>query len=261
MIKIIKNDLIYYQFNKWGIPNCFTTKHGGVSTGPPSTMNLDTTKDTKENVLKNYQIICNSIGTDFNSLTGIMQTHSSNVVVATSSEIGNVIHHKDKFGPADAIITNDPSLTLVTTHADCLPLYFYDPVTNCIALAHAGWRGTVSLIAKKTVEQLKKTFGVQPKNLLAGIGPGIGACCFEVDSPVKDQFINITNINEYITNFGQKYKISLSSVNYTILQQSGINKSNITITNVCTKCNGNIFHSHRLSGSSRGSMVAMLRLG
>ena len=77
----------------------------------------------------------------------------------------------------DGMITNVPGICLVTFYADCVPLYFVDPVKKAIGLSHSGWRGTVGKIGKVTVEQMQKTYGSDPKDILAAIGPSICQDC------------------------------------------------------------------------------------
>ena len=88
----------------------------------------------------------------------------------------------------DGLLTDEPGVTLVTYYADCVPLYFLDPVHRAIGLAHAGWRGTVAGMGIKMVEAMAHKFGSRPEELLAAIGPSIGPCCYEVDQPVADAF-------------------------------------------------------------------------
>ena len=95
----------------------------------------------------------------------------------------------------DGLCTNEPGVTLVTYYADCVPLYFLDPVTRSVGLAHAGWRGTVAKIGAVMVEKMAREFGSNPKDIIAGIGPSIGPCCYEVDEPVANQFLALTELS------------------------------------------------------------------
>jgi len=248
--------VIYYKFENLNIPHLFTTKHGGVSTGIAAQMNLDTTKEPRENVTQNYHILCNELGVDFDSLTATMQRHTNNVVKIDYENRGNVVRFPDTFGAVDAMVTNVLGVTLVTLHADCLPLYFYDSVTRSIGLAHAGWRGITNNIAGQTIAAMVREYGATPANIWAGIGPGIRQCCFEVDADVKELFDD-----EHVIECGEKYKIDLPAANAKLMIKAGIEPKHIEISspNTCTKCNHS-FHSHRRSGKQRGSMAALLAL-
>lgn len=263
MKKIEKNKLVYFVFPHINVPHCFTTKYGGVSTGAAAHMNVDSGKEPSENVYKNFDIIGEALGFDPMSITGLTQTHTARVEIVDKNNIGNKIHKPDMFGGCDGMVTNDPSLTLITMHADCLPLYFYDSEARVIGLAHAGWRGTVGGIAGVTIEKMKK---LGSKNIKAGIGPGIGFCCFQVDFAVVEEFKkNLSFSDEYIkkddsTNEPDKYKIDLVGINKHIMIEHGISESNIIAKEICTKCNHNLFHSHRVTGKERGNMGAFIKL-
>ena len=255
--------MTYYKFKGWDIPHLFTTKHGGVSTGAAAKMNLDTTKEQRENVIQNYHILCNELGVSFDSLTAAVQRHTNNVAKIEPDKKGNVVCNPDCLGEVDSMITNCPDITLVTLHADCLPIYFYDPKTESIGLAHAGWRGTVNNITGATITSMVQAYGTDPKNIQVGIGPGIRQCCFEVDIDVKDEFLQkVIGAQDCIVKNGEKYNIDLPGINARLLINAGIKPENIQISGAetCTKCNPDNFHSHRLSGKNRGCMAAMLAL-
>lgn len=262
MQKNQKNEVIYYSFSNINTPHCFTTKHGGLSKGHTATMNLDTNKEESEIVMQNYRILCNILGFNYDSITRIPQWHTNLVVTVTESNIGNLVHKPNVLGAADALVTNIPNVTLVTLHADCLPLYFYDPIASCIGLAHAGWRGTISNIAKAVIQKMRLIYNTNPKNIIVGIGPGICQNCFEVNAPVANTFYENgpNKVYKYIKRNNNKYNINLSGVNTAFMLEYGIQKNNINVSNICTKCNSDMFYSHRLSGKNRGTMAAFMCL-
>ena len=256
----IKGHLLYYTFDHIRLPHLFSTKHGGVSTGEQASMNLDFAKDSRENVIKNFQIL-STLGFDFETLTSVSQRHTSLVLAITNDHAGNNISTPNYLEISDGIITNDNNLTLVTSHADCQALYFYDPVKQAIGLAHSGWRGVADNIADNTVKEMRAAYGTNPADLLVGISPSIGYCCFEVDTPVKDEFLHkLPFSKKHMTPFGEKTKIDLPTINKVNLTNAGVLEQNIEIAPICTCCNSELFHSHRRSGLQRGCMVAMLRL-
>ena len=113
--------------------------------------------------------------------------HGSNVAVIDEALAGKGAEaYSDAVKNTDALVTNLPQLPLILFFADCVPVIFADPVSGSIGLAHAGWRGTVAGIAASTVTKMQEAFGAKPENILAGIGPSIGQCCYEVDDKVYE---------------------------------------------------------------------------
>ena len=164
----------------------------------------------------------------------------------------------------DGLVTDKPQVCLVTFYADCVPLFFLDPVKKAIGLAHAGWRGTVLEIGRKMVLRMNREFGSRPEDILAGIGPSIGPCCFEVGPEVKAQFVNAFPAwqAEIIrpAQDPEKSYIDLWRTNELILRRAGIREEHITVTDLCTKCHSEYFHSHRRMGNDRGTQAAFLEL-
>ena len=161
----------------------FSTKLGGVSKGCWATMNISTTRgDDPEDVEENQRRIARAIGVKPEDMTFTNQTHTTNVAVVRAEDKGR------RFMKTDGMITNVPGICLVTFYADCVPLYFVDPVKKAIGLSHSGWRGTVGKIGKVTVELMQKTYGSDPKDILAAIGPSICQDCYEVSEDVIVKF-------------------------------------------------------------------------
>jgi len=263
----IENDVMYYTFDIFSdikhIRHCFSTKLGGVSVGDAASMNLAFKRDSKrENVYKNFEILCETIGFNYDGIVLVQQEHTSNVDSVTRENRGNILITQDNLGEIDGLVTNEKGVVISTLHADCVPIYFFDPVKNVIGLCHAGWRGTVNSITRATLEKMIDTYGCSPADVLVGIGPSIGMCCFEVDTPVKDEFeIKLPFSKEYIKEGeNDKYYIDMWNVNKQILVNAGVLSYNIEIGDVCTRCNNDIFHSHRATGFNRGCMVAMFQI-
>lgn len=267
-LNIRKNgELIYITFpnlDDFGVINCFTTKLGGVSNGHFSTMNMSFSRgDDKQNVLENYKIICNELGVDYTKCVLSKQTHTTNIRIVTEKDIGKGIICDRDYDDVDGLITNVPGITLVTQFADCVGLLFYDKAKKVIATSHAGWRGTVGMIGKKTAELMCNTYGSDPADIYVGIAPSIGPCCFEVDSPVFEEFksIEMFKNSDIITDDKNgKYHIDLWKANYLPLIDFGIKAENICVTDLCTKCNNDIFFSHRFTNGKRGNLAAMISL-
>lgn len=251
-------------FDKCSSVNCvFTTRLGGVSTGKYSSMNMSITGgDDRQNVIKNYEIICKCAGINPAHLVLGHQMHTNNVVCVTEEDIGRGIT-KPSFNEVDGMITNIPEIALVTQYADCTPLIFCDPVKRVVATSHSGWRGTVKQIGRVTVEKMVLNYGCKAENIIAAIGPCIGSCCYEVDDPVYNAFseidyLDLTKIFKVLG--GGKFKLDLVEANKQILVKSGVKEENIDLSDVCTCCNHTELHSHRATNGERGTLAAIIEL-
>lgn len=200
---------------------------------------------------------------------GHWQTHSDNVQVITEEMVEECkagkfvlkfpedIEEKKKFTneeyngggilflDSDGAITDIPDVLLTSMHADCIPLFFYDPVKKVIGMVHSGWKGTVKEIGRITSEKMQSVYGCDPADILVHIGPGISACCFEVDKDVYEMFKD----PKYTTK-GIKYYIDLKHYNKRMLMDTGIKEENITISDHCTCCE-ELFDSYRRNGSKQ----------
>ena len=252
--------LSYPLFENTGIVNHgFSTRLGGVSTGCFSSMNISLTRgDDPEAVKKNRELIAQAIGVEVADFTYTQQTHTTNVKRVYARERGH------SFPETDGMITDVPGICLVTSYADCVPLYFVDPVKKVIGLSHSGWRGTVGKIGKVTVELMQKTYGSDPKDILAAIGPSICQDCYEVSEDVIVKFQKSFEEKYWPELFYQKengkYQLNLWKANELVFEEAGILKKHIAVTNVCTHCNPDILFSHRTTGNKRGNLSAFLAL-
>ncbi len=264
---VSKGELKYIQFPRLSacgeVRHAFSTRLGGVSVGECSSMNLSFNRnDSRENVLKNYEIICSAVGIDTANLVLSKQTHTNNVNCVDSSHRGTGVT-LPSFEDVDGLITNTPDVALVTQYADCTPLLFCDPVKRVIATSHAGWRGTVKEIGRVTVEKMVSAFGCDPKSIIAGIGPCIGQCCYEVDDPVYNEFAKLDYLKPdsiFIKKPNGRYMLNLVEANRQILLNAGISPENIDCSDICTCCNCKELHSHRATAGKRGNLAAIIQL-
>lgn len=261
-------DLVYYTFPALdgveGVRHGFSTRLGGVSEGIFASMNLSFTRgDDEAAVRENFHRFCAAIGVKAEDVVISAQTHTPNVKIVTASDRGRGITREKEYTDVDGLITNEPNVVLCTQYADCVPLFFVDPVKRVVATSHGGWRGTAAGIAAVTVEKMVTAFGCRPADILAGIGPSIGHCCFEVDSPVYEAFCRVEVLDDscYTDNGGGKYHIDLWQVNRRWLLKAGVPAENVTVTDLCTRCHPDLFWSHRKTGNDRGSLAAFIALG
>lgn len=253
MIKKEKNGVVYYEFENIAatgiVKHCFSTRIGGLSSFPYDEMNLAYHMgDDIETVAKNFQIISDTVGFVAEDIILTNQIHEANYHVVTD---------KTKPHEVDSLITNQAGYTLTSYYADCVPLLFVDPVKRVIANAHAGWKGTVAQIGKKTVAAMQKEFGCAPLDIVVGVGPAICQECFEVGDDVARQFSDYPQHCKKKEN--EKWHIDLIGVNVDDLVEIGIRTSNIEVSQLCT-FEEELFFSHRRLGSARGNMAAMIML-
>lgn len=264
---ITKGDLSYITFPSLsldGVTHAFTTRHGGVSVGKFSTMNMSFTRgDDREAVIENYRRICEAIGTDYRKCVLSHQTHTTNLRVVTADDAGKGIIAPRDYDDVDGLLTDVPGITLVTQFADCVGLLFYDPVKRVIAASHAGWRGTVGKIGAETVDRMCTEFGCRACDIRVGIAPSIGPCCFEVDRPVYDEIakLDIPDLQSFIKDDRNgKYHIDLWGINRATLTAEGVLPEHISVTDLCTKCLHDDFFSHRFTKGERGNLAALIAL-
>ena len=258
--------LEYPLFQKTGIvKSAFSTRLGGVSEGYYSSLNLSFDRgDDPAKVSENFKRIGASMGVDVEDMVLSKQTHTTNVRVVTEEDKGKGVIRERDYTDVDGMITNVPGICLVTSYADCVPLYFVDPVKKAIGLSHSGWRGTVGKIGKNTVQLMQENFGSKPEDLLAAVGPSVCMECYEVSEDVIGQFKEAFQSKYWQELFYKKengkYQLNLWKANELIFLESGILPEHMAITNVCTHCNSKILYSHRTMGNNRGNLCAFLAL-
>lgn len=263
------NGVSYITFNilndiSW-LKNAFSTRVGGVSDGIYSSMNLSyTLNDDAKNVDKNFNIFGNATGINVEDMVYSMQTHTTNVLKVTSDKKGMGILRARDYKDIDGLITNEPNVCLVTSYADCVPLYFVDTKNKAIGLSHSGWRGTVGNIAKNTLSSMNKEYNTQAEDVIAVIGPSICKDCYEVSSDLYDEFAKQYSKEEledmFVKKDNGKYQLDLWKANYYNFINLGINKENISVTDTCTCCNKKLLFSHRGSNGKRGTLCAFLEI-
>lgn len=243
----------------------FSTRLGGVSEGCFSSLNLSFDRgDDRAAVAENFRRMGEALSVHCEDMVLSQQTHTTNIRIVTDEDRGKGITRERDYTDIDGLITNVPGICLVTTYADCVPLYFLDPVKKVIALSHSGWRGTVGKIGKKTVELMHDNFGSDPADILAAVGPSVCQDCYEVSADVIDRFKEVFDRSVWDELFygkpDGKYQLDLWKANEKIFLEAGIRKEHIAVTNVCTHCNSRILYSHRAMGDKRGNLCAFLTL-
>ncbi|WP_274651843.1 peptidoglycan editing factor PgeF [Paenibacillus humicola] len=256
-----------------GLTAGFSSRLGGVSAGPWSSLNCGLhVGDEPDAAVRNRERIAEEIGWPFEAWTCAEQVHGSRVYRVTAEDRGRGrLSRESSVGDADALITGERGVLLTSFYADCVPLYLFDPHRGVIALAHAGWKGTVLQIARAAVEALAAEFGCDPADIRAAIGPSIGLCCYEVGGEALRLSEELASMLEagplpdarpqeplIAASEGGKARINLKEMNRQIMIKAGILPTHIEMTEWCTGCSTDLFFSHRKEGGKTGRMVSWI---
>ncbi|SHF49721.1 peptidoglycan editing factor PgeF [Ornithinibacillus halophilus] len=257
-------DNLYLTINKWkqSNPNLkvgFTTRNGGVSKPPRHSLNLGLhVHDHQEDVLSNRRLLADKIEMPLDNWVSGQQVHDTKVLHVNAKNKGSGASSYDtSLSGIDGIITKDKGILCTAFYADCVPIFFFDPVSEYIGIAHAGWKGTVQQISRKMVEAFKKQ-NVRVENLEIVIGPSISKDKYVVDHNVI-QHIDEKYMKKTVKSIGEnQYLLNLKQLNAEILLQSGVLRNNIDITQYCTYTHDSLFFSHRRDKGKTGRMLGFI---
>lgn len=263
-----KNGVIYITFDKLdraGVVHGFSTRIGGVSKGYLGSMNLSFHRgDDPDAVMENHRRFADAVGYDYRKLVFSDQVHKTDIYKVTEKDAGKGIMRDTDIREIDGLMTNVPGIPLMTFYADCVPVFFYDPVKKVVAMNHSGWKGTVAKISRCMLSRLKEEYGTEASDLICAVGPSICKDCYEVSEDVAKQFMDAytkAQVNEIVYDKGDgKYLLDLHRANYYNLVDSGVLPEKIDVTNICTCCNSDVLFSHRASHGLRGNLGAVIML-
>lgn len=272
---LIKHGFIYKRTNKGtglycaealdkagGVSHGFSTREGGITVDPPkASLNLSWTRcGSPEEVISNFKIFAEGAGIDYDDMAVVNHEHGANVLRIAHEHRGRGFY-KDPLPPCDGIITDDPTVTLVTSHADCGAYFFYDPVHRAIGMAHAGWKGTLLRIGAEMARRMAEEFDTDPSDIIAATGPCICRDCFEVDADLGEKFQSEFGYPG-ISRPGRQGKayVDLELAAAVQFVEAGIRPESITLMNACTYENRQHFFSHRRDKGITGSMAAYIKL-
>jgi YfiH family protein len=243
----------------------FTTRHGGESPIPFQSMNVSLrVSDDVQAVMNNRNTIEAYTGLGEHSWTCAEQVHGTQIRIVKQEHRGAGRERIDtELEQADALLTNEPGIMLVSFYADCVPLYFFDSRHHIIGLAHAGWKGTYGRISKHVMDEMATTYGTSVTDLHCAVGPSIGGCCYEVDRNLIEQFATqFPHMERFVTRSDDQAMLDLKALNISILLEAGVPAERITSSLYCTSCsdNGNLFFSHRRDQGKTGRMISWIGL-
>lgn len=245
-----------------GVSHGFSTREGGITTDPPyASLNLSWSRcGSEDEVIANFRIFAEGAGVNYDDMAVVNHEHG-NVVLRLAKEHRGRGFSFEPLPFCDGIITNEPSVTLVTSHADCGAYFFYDPVHRAIGMAHAGWKGTLLRIGAVMAERMREEYGTDPADIIASTGPCICKDCFEVDQDLGEKFAAEFS-QEGITRPGRPGKayVDLELAAAVQFIEAGIRPENITLMSACTYEDKDMFFSHRRDKGVTGSMAAFIKL-
>jgi polyphenol oxidase len=238
-----------------GVAHGVTGRQGGVSEGAFSTLNLGLhVGDDAARVVENRRRAAEALGFPLSATVCAEQVHGAKVAVVSAGDCGRgATDYATALPGVDALVTATPGVLLSLYFADCLPVLFSTADGRAVAIAHAGWRGLTGGVLENTVTTLVQMYGVEPEDILVGIGPGIGPCCFEVGPEVAAQFPA-----SVVHESGGKKKIDLKAAAALRLQGCGIPPQNIASAEDCTYCLPERYFSHRRDAGKTGRMAGMI---
>jgi len=234
-----------------GVVHGISTRAGGVSQGRCASLNVSyTVGDDIENVEENLRRVAEAVGARREDLFAAYQVHGRDVTVVEAET--------EARPRCDVLVTRSPEKTLMLRYADCTPVLLADPKRRVVAAVHAGWRGSVVRAAGAAVEALRDRFGCQPGDIVAGIGPAIGPCCYTVGQDVVEAFADRPGL--FARGDGGQ-RLDLWAANHQALVDAGVPSEQIEVAGICTECQSERFFSHRANGGQpAGRFAALIRL-
>lgn len=244
------NLLTFNKLNSENIINAVTLKP----------YNFNANMVSEEEIQEQFNKLKTKLGAENKIIKSAIQTHTNIIKKVTKENIN------EEFTNVDGLVTNLKDVLLITRLADCQGILLYDSEKQVIGNVHSGWKGTLNKIIENAVKLMENEYNSKPENIQAYIVPSILKCCFEVDEDVKNMFLNKfqdIKISELITKGKmkegkQKYYIDTVEINKRVMMKLGIKEENIILSNICTKCNSELFHSYRKEKERSGRHIAII---
>ncbi|MFP3896217.1 MAG: peptidoglycan editing factor PgeF [Anaerolineales bacterium] len=260
MIRLQEKGLQRYVFDSFpreGLTHGLFNRRGGCSRGAFASLNVGySVGDDLQRVAANHRAIHSALDIEAGDVVNAQQVHGARVTVAASGDGGRTLKK------TDALICKTPGLTLMMRVADCVPIFFYAPRPPAVGLVHAGWRGTMEGVAARAAEAMVSAFGCRPEEMMAGLGPSIGPCCYEVGTEVVVQVRKAfgTQADELLTPSPNQGRAYLDLWRANVLQLQGVGVDQIETAGICTCCLRDEFYSHRGEEGHTGRLAALIGL-
>ena len=250
------NAIRYFQFDSLPTRHAIFTRHGGVSPEPWGSLNVGgTVGDDLVRVRENRLLSFKALGCHPESIFDVWQVHSADVVCANAPRPTD-----ESLRQADIILTDKGNVSLFMRFADCVPILMYDPHNAVIGVAHAGWMGTLRDVATRTVQTMHKTYGSNPTDIIACIGPSIGPDHYEVGADVILQVMQKfgDDSDQFLISNNGKIHFDLWKTNKFLLERAGVGK--VDVAGICTACHTDDWFSHRAEKGRTGRFGALISL-
>lgn len=254
MLRTTRQGVTLLQFERLarvgGVLHFVSTRSGGVSQFPYNSLNLSLqVGEDAALVRQNRQRLASALGLESSQFVSPTQVHGSDVAIIASRDRSGAISDPVAAVPdADALITDVPGVVPMLMSADCVLVLLCDPIHRVVGIAHAGWRGTLQRVVTATVRRMISEFGSEPRDLVAGLTPSIGPCCYEVDTDVLRQvqatFPYWRSLLRPHPNRNKAF-LDLWHANHAQLIESGLGPEQIESAATCTKCHTDTFYSDR----------------
>lgn len=259
MIHCQSGGVPYYEFESLqglpGIRHAVLTRHGGVSVGPLASLNVGhSVGDDPSAVTENTRRAVAVLGAPMDQVVTVHQVHGARVVLAGHNERGSVVPS------CDGLATAEPNVVLMLRFADCVPVLLFDPVHRAAALLHAGWRGWAAGVVTAGLRLMSDEFGTRPSDLVAGIGPAIGPCCYEVGPEVIATALEVLGSagHSVVSTLSGATHLDLPGAVQMQLETAGVVR--VEMSGVCTGCRRDEFYSHRGDDGKTGRFAAVVSL-
>jgi len=249
-----------------GLVHAFSTRQGGVSREPFATLNLGmTVGDEPAAVAENRERFFGGLGLRPEQIVRVRQVHGREVLVVTAALAARPGFPRllaEEGVAADALVTDRPGVALAVSTADCTPILLFDPVHRAVAAVHAGWPGTAKRVAVEALLAMRRSYGSDPADCLAAIGPSIRGCCYEVDGPVTEAMASaLPHWERYaVPTRPGHWRLDLARVNRALLEGAGLPGAQIEDLGFCTGCRTDLFFSHRAERGRTGRMASVIML-
>lgn len=247
MLKLLKNNNNPLEGRTEGRITCsFSTRACG---------NMSLSYGNSRGVLDNRRKFLSNLGIDYIALVCAEQVHGTNVrYVNQTDESSGALVYDNSIPNTDGFITDVRNLPLAIFTADCPCVFLYDPRKPAIGLIHAGWRSSKGNILGQAVELMRSKFNSRPEGLIAGFGPSIRSCCYEVSGEFRGYFPS------ELTEKSGRFYLDLALVNKRQLIASGLKEENISETGLCTHCDSEDFFSFRREGKDTGRSLSVIMI-
>jgi len=231
-----------------------TTRHGGVSTGHWTSLNLTKGNgDRPAAVDENLHRTAAALDVPFEDLVSPNQQHTALTQQVRAADRGKILQG------VDALHTNETGVPILLRFADCTPILLYDPGHHAFAVVHSGWRGTVGGIVRRAVDAMAAAYDTRPNQIIACIGPCIGPCCYEVGDEVTDAVRqSFAEPDGLLPRHGARDHFDLWAANLRWLRDAGVQQ--IEVAGICTACHHDEFYSYRAGKGRTGHFGALMML-